>query len=396
MKKSHIVMLAVAGTVVLLAACGGSSSSTTTAAPAAETTAAASTEAAETTAAETTTAETSAAPASEAETKEAETTEAETKSAETTEAGAEEAEAPKTGSEGARSGEITPAEGKSLTEGTPDTNELWSIVDYWYANGDTSLGYLLFNVDNTLDYMSSGQITVGSYEIEGNQVKAEIGGEEYIFELTEEDHLVTVPYDETLDLVRGVTCGGLTLGDPGDTQDPENRWGGRDVSFVSEDATRTRVRDYDNEVGVIYPDEMEYYDWFYDAVIVGDGSGGYLVARNVTDWWLSYSGSDRDFLREYADLYVRDDFASLYGEIGDDNDVTCKATNGKGDKKAEYSANFWNDTYDIQVHSELWKRTYKKNGDIAYIVKTVYAPFGEDSRLDHLLNSTKVIGVRHT
>ncbi len=244
--------------------------------------------------------------------------------------------------------------------------------------------------------MSSGQITVGSYEIEGNQVKAEIGGEEYIFELTEEDHLVTVPYDETLDLVRGVTCGGLTLGDPGDTQDPENRWGGRDVSFVSEDATRTRVRDYDNEVGVIYPDEMEYYDWFYDAVIVGDGSDGYLVARNVTDWWLSYSGSDRDFLREYADLYVRDDFASLYGEIGDDNDVTCKATNGKSDKKAEYSANFWNDTYDIQVQSELWKRTYKKNGDIAYIVKTVYAPFGEDSRLDYLLNSTKVIGVRHT
>ena len=149
MKKSHIVMLAAAGTIVLLAACGGSASSTTTAAPAAETTAAASTEAAETTAAATTAAETSAAPASEAETKEAETTEEETKDAETTAAEAKAADAKKTGSEGARSGEITPAEGKSLTEGTPDTNELWSIVDYWYANGDTSLGYLLFNVDNT-------------------------------------------------------------------------------------------------------------------------------------------------------------------------------------------------------------------------------------------------------
>ena len=134
MKKSHIVMLAAAGTVVLLAACGGSASSTTTAAPAAETT---------------TAAETSAAPASEAETKEAETTEEETKDAETTAAEAKAADAKKTGSEGARSGEITPVEGKSLTEGTPDTNELWSIVDYWYANGDTSLGYLLFNVDNT-------------------------------------------------------------------------------------------------------------------------------------------------------------------------------------------------------------------------------------------------------
>ena len=385
MKKNHIVMLAAAGTAVMLAACAGSSSSTTTAAPAAETTAA----------------ETSAAPVSEAEITAAETTAAETTAAETSAAPASEAEtkaaeAPKTGSEGARSGEITPAEGKSLTEGTPDTNELWSIVDYWYANGDTSLGYLLFNVDNTLDYMSSGQITVGSYEIEGDQVKAVIGEEEITFELTEEDHLVSVPYDEDLDLVRGVTCGGLTLGDPGDTQDPENRWGGRDVSFVSEDATRTRVRDYDIEVGVIYPDEMEYYDWFYDAVIVGDGSDGYLVARNVTDWWLSYSGSDKDFLREYADFYVRDDFASLYGQIGDENDVTCKATNGKGDKKAEYSANFWNDTYDVQVHSELWKRTYKKNGDIAYIVKTVYAPFGEESRLDYIMDSTRVIGVRHT
>ena len=378
-------MLAAAGTAVMLAACAGSSSSTTTAAPAAETTAA----------------ETSAAPVSEAETTEAKTTAAETTAAETSAAPASEAEtkaaeAPKTGSEGARSGKITPAEGKSLTEGTPDTNELWSIVDYWYANGDTSLGYLLFNVDNTLDYMNSGQITVGSYEIEGDQVKAVIGEEEITFELTEEDHLVSVPYDEDLDLVRGVTCGGLTLGDPGDTQDPENRWGGRDVSFISEDATRTRVRDYDIEVGVIYPDEMEYYDWFYDAVIVGDGSDGYLVARNVTDWWLSYSGSDKDFLREYADFYVRDDFASLYGEIGDENDVTCKATNGKGDKKAEYSANYWNDTYDVQVQSELWKRTYKKNGDIAYIVKTVYAPFGEDSRLDYIMDSTKVIGVRHT
>ena len=380
MKKNHIVMLAAAGTVILLAACGGGSSSTTTAAPAAETTAA------ETTAAETTAAETSAAPASEAE----------TKSAETTEAAAKEAEAPKTGSEGARSGEITPAEGKSLTEGTPDTNELWSIVDYWYANGDTSLGYLLFNVDNTLDYMSNGQITAGSYEIEGDQVKAEIGGEEYIFELTDEDHLVTVPYDKDLDLVRGVTCGGLNLGDPGDTQDPENRRAGRDVSFVSEDATRTRVRDYDIEVGVIYPDEMEYYDWFYDAVIVGDGSDGYLVARNVTDWWYSYSGSDAELLKDYAEFYIKDDFASLYGSIESEDDVTCKATNGKSEKMAEYSANFWNDTYDVQVHSELWKRTYKKNGDIAYIVKTVYAPFGEESRLDYIMDSTRVIGVRHT
>ena len=380
MKKNHVVMLAAAGTAVLLAACGGSSSSTTTAAPAAETTAA----------------ETTAAPASETETTAAETAKEETTAAETTAAETKAAEARKAGSAGTKSGEITPVEGKSLTEGTPDTNELWSVVDYWYANGDTSLGYLLFNVDNTLDYMNSGQITAGSYEIEGDHVKAEIGGEEYIFELTEEDHLVSVPYDETLDLVRGVTCGGLTLGDPGDTQDPENRWGGRDVSFVSEDATRTRVRDYDIEVGVIYPDEMEYYDWFYDAVIVGDGSDGYLVARNVTDWWSSYPGSDADLLREYADLYIRDDFASLYGNIESENDVTCKKTNGKSEKMAEYSANFWNDTYDVQVHSELWKRTYKKNGDIAYIVKTVYAPFGEDSRLDYLLDSTKVIGVRHT
>ena len=377
-------MLAAAGTAILLAACGGSSSSTTAAAPAAETTSAetttAETTAAETTAAESTAAETSAAPASEAE---------------TTKADAKEAEAPKTGSAGARSGEITPAEGKTLTEGTPDTNELWSIVDYWYANGDTSLGYLLFNVDNTLDYMSSGQITAGSYEIEGDQVKAEIGGEEYIFELTDEDHLVTVPYDMDLDLVRGVTCGGLNLGDPGDTQDSENRSAGRDVSFVSEDATRTRVRDYDIEVGVIYPDEMEYYDWFYDAVIIGDGSDGYLVARNVTDWWYSYSGSDADLLKDYAEFYIKDDFASLYGSIESEDDVTCKKTNGKSEKMAEYSANFWNDTYDVQVHSELWKRTYKKNGDIAYIVKTVYAPFGEESRLDYIMDSTRVIGVRH-
>ena len=384
MKKNHIVMLAAAGTAVILAACAGSSSSTTTAAPAVETTTAetttAETTAAETTSAESTAAETSAAPASEAE---------------TTKADAKEAEAPKTGSAGARSGEITPAEGKTLTEGTPDTNELWSIVDYWYANGDTSLGYLLFNVDNTLDYMSGGQITAGSYEIEGDQVKAEIGGEEYIFELTDEDHLVTVPYDKDLDLVRGVTCGGLNLGDPGDTQDSENRSAGRDVSFVSEDATRTRVRDYDIEVGVIYPDEMEYYDWFYDAVIVGDGSDGYLVARNVTDWWYSYSGSDADLLKDYAEFYIKDDFASLYGSIESEDDVTCKKTNGKSEKMAEYSANFWNDTYDVQVHSELWKRTYKKNGDIAYIVKTVYAPFGEESRLDYIMDSTKVIGVRH-
>ena len=370
MKKYHILMLAAAGTAIIMAACAGSSSSTTTAAAAAETTAA----------------ETSAAPVTEAETTEAETTEAGTKAAETTESVAEDA----------KTGEKTPVEGKSLTEGEPDTNELWSVVDYWYANGDTSLGYLLFNVDNTLDYMSNGEIIVGSYEIEGDQVKAEIGGDEYIFELTDEDHLVTVPYDQSLDLVRGATCGGLTLGDPGDTQDSENRKSGRDVSFVSEDATHTRVRDYDIEVGVIYPDEMEYYDWFYDAVIVGDGSDGYLVARNVTDWWQSYPGSDKDLLKEYADLYIRDDFAYLYGDIGGEDDVECKATNGKSEKMAEYSANFWNENNDIQVHSELWKRTYKKNGDIAYIVKTVYAPYGEEGRLDYIFDSTRVIGVRHT
>ncbi|MBQ7534323.1 MAG: hypothetical protein IJT43_01750 [Stomatobaculum sp.] len=370
MRKNRIVILAAAGIAFMLAACAGSGSSTTTAAP------------------ETTAAETTAAPVTEAE-----TTEAETKAEETKKTDAAEAE-----SAGAETGEKTIAEGKSLTEGEPDTNELWSVVDYWYADGDTSLGYLLFNVDNTLDYMNNGQLTLGSYEIDGDQVKAEIGGEKVTFELTEEDHLVSVGYEGDLDLVRGAACGGLTLGDPGDTQDSENRRGGRDVSFVSEDATHTRVRDYDIEVGVIYPDEMDYYDWFYDAVIVGDGTDTYLVARNVTDWWQSYPGSDADLLKEYADIYIRDDFAYLYGDITGEDDVQCKAANGKSknEKMAEYSANFWNENQDIQVHSELWKRTYKKNGDIAYIVKTVFAPYGEDSKLDYLWDSTKVIGVRHT
>ncbi len=452
--KKQILIAAAVGTALIFTACGGGSSSSTTAAPAAQTTAA-QTAAAETKAEETTAAETTAAETTAAETAAASETEKDVDLEALLEddgkgdlipeeddnafmgywwdedpesdaciefrvngeislimGGEETLGTYKVTGDNAAEGKLGDKDIKfTMEEGftviSVDDGEkvmtfsnagdglemqaLSPVVDYWYPDGDTTQGYILFNADDTMEVLNSEGTQEGTYVYEDGSVTATVGDETVTFRLTEDDTLVPEPDDGSFRLVRGSACSGLTAGDDG----KKGMGSERDVSFVTEDATHTRVRDYDNEVGIIYPDELDYFDYFGDALIVGTESGSYLVARNVTFSWETYAGEDVDFLAEYADTCIRDDFGFLYGDIENEMDVDVREADGTGDRRADFAANFWNADNDILVKSALFKRTYKKDGEVAYIVKTVYVPYAEDSMMDYLWDETKVIGVKN-
>ncbi len=266
----------------------------------------------------------------------------------------------------------------------------YPFVDYWYVNGNTEKGYILFNEDQTMEVLNSEGTLQGTWEYEDGILTATVNDEAEKFKLTDDDILIPEPDDGTFQLIRGSDCDGLTLAEEG------NRGMGQDVVIQGVDANHTKARNYDVEAAVTYPDDMEYYDIFYDAVCAGGTySDTYVVVRNVTDWWSTFPGYNEDLLREYAQSYIRDDFVFLYGNIEGETEEGARA-NGNGNCLATFSANYWNGSNDILVKSALYELTYQNGGDQAYIVKTAYVPIYEDSMMDYVWSEVKASGCRHT
>ncbi len=264
------------------------------------------------------------------------------------------------------------------------------FVDYWYVNGDTDKGYILFNEDQSMEVLNSEGTLTGTWDYEDNIVTATVKGESAKFMLTEDDTLVQVPDDGNMKLVRGSACKGLTLEDSG------NRGMGQDIVIQGVDATHTKARNYDVEAAVTYPDEMEYLDYFYDAVCAGSMySDSYVVVRNITDWWSTFGGYNEDLMREYAESYIKDDFSFLYGSIEGEMGDGARPNSG-GNCIATYTANYWNGSCDILVKAALYELTYKNVAENAYIVKTAYVPIDEDSMMDYIWSEVKASGCRRT
>ena len=84
-----------------------------------------------------------------------------------------------------------------------------------------------------------------------------------------------------------------------------------------------RYRDYRAGLAFTYDDSMQIVPGRIDgAVTVSDGKGGYVVGRNVTQSYLTRSGSVREFLEDYLRSEVFSDCAACFGAVSGYEDLT--------------------------------------------------------------------------
>lgn len=145
-----------------------------------------------------------------------------------------------------------------------------------------------------------------------------------------------------------------------------------------------RWRDYETGVALTYPAAMSLLrDTVVGGVAVRDARRGSVVARNVTDIYLTHAGSDDEFLLDYARNFVFADFATLYGELDSYEGLTALHEGVEG-RLAAVTMTLKRKGSDGETETKalLYTSTYA-DGTVNYICKTVFAPPGGVEALEH-------------
>ena len=100
---------------------------------------------------------------------------------------------------------------------------------------------------------------------------------------------------------------------------------GHDLTFTDK-GNRMHVKDKTVHVQTYYPYEYYVLDVLEDALVVANPEWddcGFAVCRRITNEYLDYTGSDDDFVLDYAEEYLEYDFQQLYG--GQWPDTSCRS-----------------------------------------------------------------------
>lgn len=118
-----------------------------------------------------------------------------------------------------------------------------------------------------------------------------------------------------------------------------------------------------------YSDAGEGFLWVYD------GDEGYVTARNVTDEYYDYDGSDEDFVNEYSYVSLLDDFEFFYGDVDNVDNMTLKLYPTEK-HFSETFVNLMNYDHDIQCASTIFHSEFKDGTDSLIMINKFYR-FGD-------------------
>lgn len=144
-----------------------------------------------------------------------------------------------------------------------------------------------------------------------------------------------------------------------------------------------RFRDYENRIAFTCGGGMALAAAQpAGAAAATDGQGGYVVGRNVTETYLTRSGSSGEFLEDYVKSAVFADFAALYGPVEALEDFclpgeTAEGRLGTGELRLIGGEN------DIAVRVLLFVSAYA-DGTENYLCKSVFAPAGAPEQMEAL------------
>ena len=144
-----------------------------------------------------------------------------------------------------------------------------------------------------------------------------------------------------------------------------------------------RYRDFPAGIALTYDGALQIAAGrLSGAVTVADGKGGYVVGRNVTQEYLTRSGSTEDFLDAYLRDLVFSDAAVLYGAVGGYDDMTLFSGETAG-RLGAVEAKLFCSTQEIAARVILYSSAFA-DGTENFICRCVLAPASGTAQLDAL------------
>ena len=152
-----------------------------------------------------------------------------------------------------------------------------------------------------------------------------------------------------------------------------------------------RYRDFPAGLALTYDGTLQIAAGRLDgAVTVADGRGGYVVGRNVTQSWLTRSGSAEEFLDDYIRFSVFSDCETLYGAVGG-YDGARLIPGETGGRLAAGELTLLCGGKEIAARVILYTSVFA-DGTENFICKCVLAPAAETAQLDALASGVYDMG----
>ncbi|MCR5733244.1 MAG: hypothetical protein K6G22_01435 [Lachnospiraceae bacterium] len=245
------------------------------------------------------------------------------------------------------------------------------VAGYWKYDAYDVVYLALYDTGSfeIYDLETDDLTSAGTYEIAGNQIEMTPVGQEDA-DILFIDSLMRLKDDEgdILSPYRPVKSTQVA------STDEVNR-AGADDDVIYEDLGdgNTKIRSSSKGVWMSYPStyvasaENDFL-WMYDGDI------GYVTARNISDEYYNYEGSDEDFIKQIATSYLEQDFAQIYGDAEGGQDDTFAW--GEGNYLGSVGVNLWNSDYDISAKTTVF---YSKFNDGTYEVVLInsFARYGD-------------------
>lgn len=133
------------------------------------------------------------------------------------------------------------------------------------------------------------------------------------------------------------------------------------------------VKDKTVHVQTYYPYEYYVLDVLDDALVVANPEWddcGFAVCRRVTDDYMDYTGSDDDFVLDYAEEYLEYDFQQLYGGQWPDTSWEVVDESSATNRVATMRGYIWNDEMDAYMWTVIYWDTSYNN----VMAKTFFVP----------------------
>lgn len=272
---------------------------------------------------------------------------------------------------------------RAIMEGEKKSYTMDDVVGNWkYDKYDNMYLSLYDNGKYEIHDIESGDVTSdGSFKLEGNTLElSETGKDPQKITISSNVRLVDDEGDLLTPYIPESELQNDTSGDK--TTRSYGKNSGDDLTYTYHDKDgKWQMKSASRGCYLKYTPEF-YADYGGDFLYVYDGDEGYVTARNVTDVYYDYAGSDEDFVYEYSYASLLDDFEYFYGDADNVDNMTLKLY--PTDKHfSETFVNLMNRDHDIQCASTIFHSAFKDGTDCLIMINKFYR-FGDNESKENI------------
>ncbi|MCR4655302.1 MAG: hypothetical protein K5770_03620 [Lachnospiraceae bacterium] len=255
------------------------------------------------------------------------------------------------------------------------------LAGYWKYDAYDEMYLAIYDSGSyeTYDMKTDDLLTEGKYEINGSQLEMTEKG-------ADSAEILTILGPLRLKDNEGDTLSPYipvkpTTANTSDSSEVNRRYGEYDAYYEEQSDGRYKLRSPSKGVYLVFPSwynsgEADDYLW------ASDGDIACVTARNVTDEYYSFAGTDEEFLRKVGSHYLVQDFFDIYGE--NDGIADSKYTWGNDNGTvATITANMWNDWYDVNVCTKLFVSGFNDGTCEIMIINSFYG-YGDNSSKENM------------